>query len=369
MNPPERSLTWQAMSEARVSEDELSWREYSERVLALLDEFVQRLRQAGAGAPGLAPDPAPTHIHAVGPRVERRAEVVIPRLASGATAGEVLRRAIASSVVRLVQHDAMIRLDAGPEGVHQARVATRRLRSDLRTFGPLLDREWAAGLRSELGWLAPALGVVRDSDVMLERMRTRTAELKDGDARAAAPVVATLETARGEAYAGLLGTLRGARYRALLDRLVAAANTPALQLEADLPASTVLPSLVQRPWRRLSRRVKALGDEPTDEELHAVRIEAKRVRYAAEAAAPLLGGRARAFARAAAALQEVLGDLNDAVVAEAWLRGWAQRSRPAPAAFAAGELAGLERAAAQQARARWRRAWKELSSPRLRSWI
>jgi CHAD domain-containing protein len=68
-------------------------------------------------------------------------------------------------------------------------------------------------------------------------------------------------------------------------------------------------------------------------------------------------------------LQEVLGDLNDAVVAETWLREWARSSRSLHGVFAAGELAGLERAAGQRCRARWEKAWKELSAPRLRSWM
>jgi CHAD domain-containing protein len=280
-----------------------------------------------------------------------------------------VRQAIAASVVRLTQHDTVMRFDTDPEGVHQARVATRRLRSDLRTFRPLLDREWASELRDELDWLAPVLGVVRDGDVMLERMRRRAAQVPEVDAGGAALVLATLEAERGEAHARLLETLRGERYLVLLDRLVAAANAPALLLEADLPAPTVLPRLVRRPWRGLARRVKAIGKQPADEDLHAVRIEAKRVRYAAEAVAPVLGRQARTFARAAATLQEVLGDLNDAVVAERWLRGWAGESRSTPAAFAAGQLAGLERAAAQETRARWRKAWKELASPKLRSWM
>jgi CHAD domain-containing protein len=360
-----RRATPESRTDPRFSSGELLWLEYSERVLALAEELVERLRHAGAGAPG----PTPGYIRTLGPRASQPPEVLVPRLGSGATAGDVLRRAIAASVVRLTKHDTVMRLDTDPEGVHQARVATRRLRSDLRTFRPLLDREWASALRDELGWLARALGVVRDGDVLLERMRTRVAQLPQVNARGAASVVATLEAARGEAHGELLVTLRGERYLALLDRLVAAANAPALLPEADLPALTVLPRLVRRPWRGLARRVKALGDPPADEELHAVRIEAKRVRYAAEAAAPLLGRQARAFARAAAALQEVLGELNDAVVAEEWLRDWAGRSRSTLAAFAAGELAGLERAEAQETRARWRKPWKELSSPRLRSWM
>jgi CHAD domain-containing protein len=132
---------------------------------------------------------------------------------------------------------------------------------------------------------------------------------------------------------------------------------------------TVLPGLVQTPWRSLAKRARALGDAPSDEELHALRIRTKRVRYAAEAMAPLVGRKARTFATAAAALQDVLGTLNDAVVAERWLREWAHGSRSLHGVFAAGELAGLERASAQRDRGRWKKAWKKLASPKLRSWM
>jgi CHAD domain-containing protein len=115
--------------------------------------------------------------------------------------------------------------------------------------------------------------------------------------------------------------------------------------------------------------VGALEGSPTDEDLHGVRIRAKRSRYAAEAAAPVLGKRAAAFADAAAGLQDVLGELNDAVVAEGWLREWSSRRRSAAEAFAAGELAGLERALGEKSRRRWRRAWRKLDTPKRRSWL
>lgn len=331
----------------------------------LLEEIVELLRRAGAGAP----DPTPKYIRALGPRASRPPEIALAELASGATAGDVVRRALAASVVRLIEHDPVMRLDANPEGVHQARVATRRLRSDLRTFRPLVEPAWAAALRDELGWLAGILGSVRDGDVMLERVRERVSQLPPASAQGAARVVETLEAARDAAHSELLASLRSERYVSLLDRLVTAANTPALLLEADLPASAVLPGLVRRPWRSLARRVKALGDHPTEAELHDIRIRTKRVRYAAEAVAPLVGRQARAFGDEAARLQEVLGDLNDAVVAEGWLREWAHGSRSMQGVFAAGELAGLERAAAERSRSRWRKAWRKLSSPRLRSWM
>ena len=103
------------------------------------------------------------------------------------------------------------------------------------------------------------------------------------------------------AHAELLETLRSDRYVALLDRLVEAASAPGfLPPQASLPARPI-PKLVRRPWHRLAKRAKALGDEPTDAQLHEIRIRTKRVRYAAEAAAPIVGKPARAFAHAAAA--------------------------------------------------------------------
>jgi len=345
--------------------EETSWRDYSERLLALADALLAQLRPADERDA----EPSATEIPAlVAPRTSAP-RVLVPQLSSGATAGDVVRRGIAASVVRLIQQDSSLRLDADPRAVHQARVATRRLRSDLRTFRALLDREWATALREELGWLAGVLGVVRDRDVMLERIGNRAGQLPDADARGVAYVVAELEEQREGARGELSQTLQGERYPALLHRLVATADAPALLLEADLPAPAIVPRLVRRPWRRLAKEVDALADAPTDEELHGIRIGAKRVRYSADAAVPLFGHRARAFARAAASLQEVLGELNDAVVAQRWLYSWADESRSPRAAFAAGELAGLERAAAARKRARWRRAWKELSAPKLRTWM
>jgi CHAD domain-containing protein len=137
--------------------------------------------------------------------------------------------------------------------------------------------------------------------------------------------------------------------------------------EASGPAKELVPPLVQAPWRALERAVEALGKRPDDAALHDVRIRAKRCRYAAEAAAPVLGKRAGAFARAAADLQQVLGELNDAVVAEGWLRRWAFGRRSPGAVFAAGELAALERGTADEARGSWQRAWKALVAARPRS--
>jgi CHAD domain-containing protein len=330
----------------------------------LLDALVERLRQAGAGAP----DQTAKYIRALAPSTALAPEIGVADLGSDATAGDAVRRAIALSVIRLIRHDSVMRLDIDPEGVHQARVATRRLRSDLRTFGPLVDPEFAAQLREELGWLGGVLGKVRDGDVLLERLRRRTGELDDKEREATAPVLETLQADRDASHAALLETLTSSRYVELLDRLVEAANDPALRDEANVPASDVVPGLVRRPWHRLDKRVKALGETPSDAKLHEVRIRTKRVRYAAEGAAPIVGKQARTFAQAAAGLQEVLGDLNDAVVAARWLDEWA-KAQGAENARGAEALAAMERSAAEHLRGDWHAAWEELESPKLRAWM
>jgi CHAD domain-containing protein len=329
----------------------------------LLDALVERLRQAGAGAP----DQTAKYIRALAPATPLTPEIPVADLGPEATAGDAVRRAIALSVIRLIRHDPVVRLDLDSEGVHQARVATRRLRSDLRTFRPLLDAGWSSALRDELRWLARLLGEVRDGDVLLERLRRSAAALAVDEP--AAPVLDMLQASRDAAHATLLDAFRDDRYARLLDRLVDAANHPVLGPDADEPASEVVPKLVHRPWHRLSKRARALGDHPTDAQLHEIRIRTKRARYAAEAAAPVLGKQARGFAHAAARLQDVLGELNDAVVAATWLDGWAAQNAGAAGADAASTLAAAERSTAEELRGRWQEAWQALADPKLSAWM
>jgi CHAD domain-containing protein len=344
---------------------ELEVEQQAEGAEALVAAVVARLRVAGAGAP----DPTPKPIRALGPIASAPADVVVGELPPNPTAGEVVRRAIASSVVHLVRHDPVVRLDTDPEGVHQARVATRRLRSDLRTFGPLVDPEATRAIRAELGWLAEALGEARDADVLLDRIRARVATLGPSEAPAATHVVGALEHRDKEAHAALIEAVRSPRYTALLEVLVDAANAPPLRPEASALAADVLPGLVRDPWRKLRKAVDRAGADAADAVLHGIRIRAKRTRYAAEAVAPVVGETARRFAKAAARLQDELGEHQDAVVAQAWLRGWAAEQASVDEAFAAGMLAGLEDAAARASRSIWRRAWKGLDRRSLRSWM
>ncbi|MFZ0178973.1 MAG: CHAD domain-containing protein [Candidatus Dormiibacterota bacterium] len=288
-------------------------------------------------------------------------EIASVTLGGAATAGDVVRRALSTSVIRLLRHDPGVRLGVDAEDVHQARVATRRLRSDLRTFRPLLDEAWAEALRDDLRWVGGELGRVRDAEVLRDRLKAAATTLPVSDRRSALAIVAPLVGQVRSARRHLLIAIDTDRYIEVIDHLVAAARTPVLTEMASSPAREVLPGLVRKPWRSLkSGAIAARGDIP-DEQLHDLRIRAKRCRYAAEAAAAATGKNAAKFAREVAALQEVLGELHDAVVAEAWLRERSAAPRVHETAlFAAGELVALQRDAAEQARSGWPAVWKRV---------
>jgi CHAD domain-containing protein len=294
----------------------------------------------------------------------------------------VVRDALDTSVQRLLAADPIARVGDDPEGVHQARVATRRLRCDLRTFAPLLDHDWATSLRNELRWLGAELGVAREAEVLLGHLRERT--------RALAPEIrcdvgTVLDAALGDRDAAgsrVLEVLRSSRYLDLVDRLVQGAMAPRMDLTAGSATTTDLTRLARRPWQRLARAYTQLGSDPSDHSLHTLRILVKRVRYAVEAVAGAIGGeRPRRLAGALTDLQTVLGDHQDAVVAQAWLRehvarvqsatnGAANRNRAGgPTIYAAGMLAGLLRTDALAAADALPDAWSHASGRRLRSWM
>jgi CHAD domain-containing protein len=330
----------------------------------LLETVVARLREAGAGEP----DSIPKVIRALGARALGPPEVLPLPLGKKPSAARFVQHAIAGAVEQIIRHDPGVRIGDDPEDVHQARVGTRRLRSDLRTFAPLLDEDWLSSLREELRWLAGALGAVRDADVLLERLRRQAATLPELDAAGMAPLFRRLAKERDDARAALLEALHSPRYVTLLDRLVAGAADVPCRPAAKGPAAEVVPGLVAAPWEKLRKAVKALPDKHPPEHLHRIRILAKRARYAAEAAAPVAGNKAWRFAGALAGVQTVLGDHQDAMVAEAWLRAAAEGEDTA-VSFAAGELIAMQVAEAARNRKQWPKAWAKASDKKLRTWL
>jgi CHAD domain-containing protein len=295
--------------------------------------------------------------------------VVVPALPGDATVIDLVRHATARAVAQIVRYDPGARLGDDDEDVHKLRVAARRLRSDLHTFAPLLDRQRVDPIRSELGWLGRKVGAVRDTDVLTARLTARLESLPDVDPVGADQLMSLLEREAGEARATMLVALREARYLHLLDTLVDLATAPPFRKNRAVTSGQsrqMATKFVEKPWHRVVETVEALDRNPSDDELHHVRILAKRSRYAAEAAAPLLGPVAGRFAAAVADLQTVLGDHQDTVLAEEWLRD-AATAYPARCETV-DRLIALEQSERVVRRAEWPSTWRKVSAKKLHGW-
>ncbi len=335
-------------------------------------DLLTRIGEVLAGAGAVGGEFTPKAIRALGPRAAAPPDISAPTSPRPmAPAADTVSFALRATVRRLLEYDVRVRRDEA-DAVHQMRVCCRRLRSDLRTFAPLVDPEWAAPLVEELRWLADALGGPRDAEVLRARLRTTTEAdpLAPVDAHAVARMDADLAERGERARADLADVMRAARYVALLDRLVDAANAPAMVELSTQPAAYVLPSVVGAAWHSLAKSVRKLDPDAEDEVWHRARKRAKRARYAAEAASAALGDDAVRLGKAGAKVQNVLGEHQDAAVAaQEWLDLAARHPEDPVLTVTAGRLAERERAAVRAARAAFAAVWSKASRAKVVGWL
>ena len=315
--------------------------------------------------------PMPKAIRALGEAALAPPDVPAVAVGKRSTVDELVRSAISNSVRQLVDHHAGVWLGLDVEDVHQFRVATRRLRSDLRTFAPLLDEHWTNWLRDELRWLGGEVGTARDADVLAQRLRGQMQQLPRDDSNGVVRLELRLAENSADARRRVIEALSSDRYVALLDALVDAARQPRYAPDredvAARLASDVLVKFVRKPWRKLRKAADALTSESPDAAFHGARIRAKKARYAAEAVVPVFGSDARQFAKAVERLQSVLGDHQDTAVAEAWLLR-AGRQTPATRLIV-GELITIERLERLRLRHEFTKVWKKASRHRTSRWL
>ena len=280
-----------------------------------------------------------------------------------ATPVDHVRASLDQRLRALLTHEPGTRTGEDIEDLHQMRVAVRRMRATLKAARPLLDAAWSDDLRAELGWLGGALGPVRDLDVLLLRLHREIASLPADEQNAGVALLDALERERTTARAAMLEALTAPRYFGLLERLAETVSAP---LPTPAPGDAPQPALVdlvRAEARKLRRAVEKAGDNPPDEVLHALRIRGKRVRYTGELVAPSLRGtpagkQVKRLLSATTALQEVLGDHQDACVAEQRIRWLLAGLDVTPdTVFVAGRLVERETHRAAVKRREWRGAW------------
>ena len=240
------------------------------------------------------------------------------RLETAMTAGDALSAMLRHGLGHLLANEAAARQGLDPEGVHQMRLALRRLRSALAAFRTLMPQDTTERLRGELKWLAGELTSARDLDVFLEELHAPLLAAFPQDA-GLQQLGALARTARAAAYERVRAVCGTTRYTALLIKLSRLAETrgwqeqlgpeavtglgaPALEFASDLLSQR------HQKARKRGRRLRALS---TDER-HVLRLAVKKLRYAADAFRTLYVGEAtRGYLKRLARLQDQLGFLND----------------------------------------------------------
>ncbi|MBC7236488.1 MAG: CHAD domain-containing protein [Chloroflexi bacterium] len=231
--------------------------------------------------------------------------------------GEAARKILAYHFEQMRSHQEGTLLGRDPEELHDMRVATRRMRSALRLFGPYIHgphlRETNEGLRT----LAAVLGEVRDLDVALENVKAFASGLPGEQAKTLQPLWRSLRARRRTPRRRLRSFLRSRSYLTLIeemDSLLARLEREAQTADTVHSVSNVAPRLAYLSWERVLAYDSVLKGAPI-ELLHALRIDCKQLRYALEFLASVLPEDIVALIPDTKGMQDHLGELHDAAVA------------------------------------------------------
>lgn len=306
------------------------------------------------------------------PRVPRT-----PGVTADDTLAEAGRKVLRMHLARMLAAEEGTRLGEDIEELHRMRVATRRMRSVWRVFDgayrPKVQRRYVRELRS----VASALGTVRDLDVQLEALgawATTPEAASDGDATPALrPFRDELEARRDEARRDLISLLDSRRYQDFVNDYLDLTATLGVAERATPPGSPVqvrhtAGGRIWTAYEHLRAHEAILGwaDIPA---LHAVRIDAKRLRYTLESFREVLPPATNELISRVTALQDHLGELNDADIAAHLAREYLMSSGPrssgASQAAVAAYLASREGIVASLRRSLSTR-WRPITTPATR---
>lgn len=300
-----------------------------------------------------------------------RAPVIRPDDRGGSRAGQALASYLRAHRDELLRNDAGVRED-DPDAVHDMRVATRRLRSTLGTFRKFLGD--IDPLRDELRWIAALLGDVRDGDVLadelIEEISHTAADLVPGPVtrRIRRRLARDVSHARSELQAALTSR----RYFAMLDEL-------------DQFIDATAPDLTDKAMRKRASKRLARADlsvemalrsdlvAPSDERdhaLHEARKDYKKARYAVEALTPLHEKPAKRLVSRLKALQDLLGEHQDAVVAALLLRELGEQAHASgESEFGYGVLCEQQTMIAADRRQKVPAVYRRASTPKVRAFL
>jgi inorganic triphosphatase YgiF len=281
------------------------------------------------------------------------------------------RRIVARHLHRLRLRDPGTRTGEDPEALHDMRVATRRLRAAVRIFAAGIPSRLQTRMTGELQWLGGLLGGVRDLDVQLAKLDGFTAAAPAGFRPPLGCLHAYLDGERTRRRAAMLAGLDTPRYFRLLIQLERFAFSRDAKRPRDAaaqePIATAGRRAIKEAFGRLRKRGKKIQAMPHPEDLHALRIRAKRLRYLLEFLQDLTGKAGRRLVKRVTELQDLLGSYHDAVVAADFVRTYVEGAGaqlPPASMVALGALVASELRLAEQKRADFERTWRRFTRKR-----
>jgi CHAD domain-containing protein len=247
---------------------------------------------------------------------------------------EAGRKILLFHLARMVNHEPGTREGTDIEELHDMRVATRRMRSAFRTFAayyePRAIRSYVVGLRRT----ARALGKVRDLDVFMQKARSYLDGLGPDHATDLDVLLDAWQDQREQSRVAMIQVLDGSKYRDFVGAFRLFLESPgagARRSDKIPPRPTlvrhVAPQLIYGRWASVQAFGPLLDEAPVPV-LHALRIECKRLRYTLEFFSEVLAPPSKQVVEAVIKLQDHLGDMNDADVANAMLSDFLFSPRP-----------------------------------------
>ncbi len=213
-----------------------------------------------------------------------------------------------------MRHAAGTREGSDPEALHDMRVASRRLRAALDAFAPLYDGATFRRAVRETKTLTRALGAVRDDDVLRDTLRTYAESVPEDEAPAVARFIERVEAGRESHREVLLRDLDALDEAGYADRFLKAIKSPGKGKAGREHANDAGRRIVAVQTAAFYALAPHLQNPDHVEELHEMRIAAKRLRYALELFAEPLGEGAGPVIAAVREFQEIVGEIHDADV-------------------------------------------------------
>jgi len=249
----------------------------------------------------------------------------IPPMLADEPMSEAGRKVLYVHYTRMLANEAGTRLGEDIEALHDMRVATRRMRAAFQIFTPYFDKKTLVPFVKGLRRTGRALGAVRDLDVLLEKAQAYGNALPPDQSDSLEPLMTYWQTRREVARRQMLKYLSSKAYRQFTTDFAAFLTTPgagALVIPPGEPVPFqvrhVVPRLIFTRYE-VVRAYETVLDDPPLTTLHRLRIDCKGLRYALEFFRDVLGPETSDLIKRVVGMQNLLGELQDAHVAEGLL--------------------------------------------------